>query len=192
MFAVLALAQVDSAVIQISLGNGEATVVARYYLPAPDSLGLSLMRLPGQAVRMLEGTTAPDTLAGLQRVTILPRAGRAEISFELEGDLSRIPIPVPDMTLTPGGGRVRIHVAGVPPGRPLDNTFPRLAAVGTTAAMATPSSLPSFVRPPSRHGMWTTNRIAELGVLALIGLATLSWIARRRSQRRVGSAARGE
>lgn len=181
------VAQLDSAAIEIELGDGEASVVASYAVtPHRESITFRAIRLFGQ--RLLLETTSPagqlEERDGLYEwSTSLPGAGSRVISlhYVVRGAVERVPLFVPDTPTVSGEPVVGIRVTGSE-GRDPQDGFPRMRPTGGGAIVATPANVPSFVSLPVHGTALSVNRLADRLVLSLLVTATGFWLVRARRE----------
>ncbi|GBD31661.1 hypothetical protein HRbin33_00620 [bacterium HR33] len=176
--------------IEVAVGASEARVSARYRILGPsDTLVLHAPRFPRSHL-LLEEVAWPiysvDTLAGLLRLTAVRQTAGGTaglgIDYRIEGDISRIPIFVPEAPTSPPRSRVTITIAGLS-GRSIPrDRFPRLQLYSPGTLRANPDHLPSFVALLD-SGAAAVPRIAEWSVLAVALAGTLLWLARLRKWR---------
>ena len=183
----VAAGQLDSATIEIDLAGTDATVRAVYHISrAPsDSVRFVLMRIAGQSVELI-GATQP-TLSGDEGAfafTVPAASSGASttvLEYTVSGDLTRIPIFVPNAPTDPGRGRVELRVRGYVHLDAVRDAFPRFSTVAD-AIVSRPENLPSFVLLPVGSGL-STNRAADALVAFLILLGTALWTLRHRRVR---------
>ena len=187
--AVVVALQLGGADIAIVVTADSAVVEARYEFAAPvDTLTFYLIRLRDQDVEILPGghgvdTLAVDELPGLTRLTAYGSRLSARIRYVVTGDLSRIPIPVPDLATEAGERHVRLRVGGVSEAARLAEAFPRLEREEDGSAVARLNDLPSFVRLPPEANAWTLSRTSQVLVVVLLVAAAGSWLLWRRIRR---------
>lgn len=187
---VLSVQQVlDTALVWIDVADHRAAVRASYHLSTPsDSVRLAVMVLGGQRIEMRGESGSELTPAGgLAHFTVLADSGdgrRANIRYDVLGNLDRIPIFVPPAPTRPAESVVRIVIDGVAPGARLEDGFPRLVRRGERVVVAVPENLPSFVRLPPPKGTLSINRVAEGMVLVLLFGASGYWVLRQRARHR--------
>ena len=185
---VLLAFQLNAAEIVIELGDSTAVVEARYEIgKSSESVVFNIMRFPGQELHLLvtdrNDTVESDTLSGLYRLTVAPAATSgtaAVIRYEVSGELSRIPLAVPDVPTEPGTGGVRISLRGFSARAALAGGFPRFELRDDSTAVAELDNVPGFVRLPPDQGQWSVNRISEIVVVLLVVLASSYWLLRQR------------
>lgn len=186
-------ARLEEARIRVEVqGPQTAGVTARYRIRDPgDSVRFNIIRLAGQELRLEHPISRPgarwDTLPGLYRATA-PAAGQPldlEFRYQVQGDLARIPLPVPDAPARPGVTPVRLSVAGVPPGREARFRLPRFEREPQGAWQAAPDHVPSFIVMLEPDRGWPVPAFAQWSVLLLAAGGTAAWLwvqlARRRS-----------
>lgn len=173
-------------------GPHTASVTAHYRIREPgDSVRFSAIRLAGQELRFEHPISHPgvrwDTFPGLYRATA-PAEGPSlnlELRYQVQGDLSRMPLPVPEAPARPGVTPVRLTVAGVPPGREARFRFPRFEREPRGSWRATPDHVPSFIVMLEPDRGWPVPAFAQWSVLLVAAGGTAAWLwvqlARRRS-----------
>lgn len=178
--------------IRIKVRGDTAQVTARYRVAGTDSIGFTAIRVSAQnlvlAPRRGDPPVRIDTLPGLFRLTAGAQAGGvpSEISYRVIGDLSRIPLLVPDAPTAPGLSRVTIEVLGVSPDRAATFVFPRFAREREDAWLASPDHLPSFVTVVGSAGSLPVPALAQWSVLLLALGGTGAWlVAQGRARTRV-------
>lgn len=180
------LSQLAAANISIGMTATAAQVEAQFEITQPgDSLRFSLIRVPGQTLELeTEGGTGTfdrrHEEAGLTWVTTAVTEGRARVRYRVAGELSRIPIPVPDVPAEPGAGAVTIRVTGLNASARFHEGFPRLVAGSDGSATARLDNVPSFVRQPPPRAAWSVNRAAQVFVIVLVAGASTAWAVRAR------------
>ena len=179
--------------IRIAIAGDTARVVGRYRVTdLGDSIRFNAMRVALQQTafdrRFRDPRLRLDTLPGLFRLTAAGR-GRSlalELRYTVTGDLSRIPLFVPEAPTTPGQSRVTISVHGLASERVARFTVPRFVRDPSGAWQAAPDHLPGLVAlvgsargiPVPALAQWSVPLIALGGTLAWL-LAQLA--ARRRA-----------
>ena len=119
---------------------------------------------------------------GLYRITIGATDRQSlSIRYGVHGDVSRIPIAIPDTPAQPGRTQIQIRIVGVSPTALLRDGFPRLVREPHGSAVARLENLPNFVRMPPDQRQWSVNRISETGVALIALLATTCWLLWRRT-----------
>ena len=180
--------QLTAAEIVIELGGSTTVVEARYEVgESSGSVVFNIMRFPGQELDLLvsdrSDTVESDTLSGLYRLTVAPAvtsSTTAVIRYEVSGQLSRIPLAVPDVPAEPGAGGVRISLRGFSARAALAGGFPRFELRDDSTAVAELDNVPGFVRLPPDQGQWSVNRISEIVVVLLVVFASSYWLLRQR------------
>lgn len=183
--------QLSTAHVVIVLDTASAVVEARYeFTQADDSVTFFAIKLGGQGFRFLASgdSIARPTLAELPGLYSI-RVGRhtadlhsIRLRYEITGDISRIPLPVPDIPIERGAGGVRIALTGVGSGVSLRDGFPRFTRESDGTAIAHLENLPGFVRLPPSQDKWSTNRLADAAVVLLVVAGTLYWLRWRRAR----------
>jgi hypothetical protein len=180
----------SEAEIAIALSGSEAQVSARYRIVAPGArMVLYAPRFPGLHLLLQDAPSkveSLDTLPGLFRLALqrdtAAEATEIDLRYRLAGDLSRLPIFVPEAPTSPPRSRVAITVSA-PSGRRISrDRFPRLRPDSGGVWRGSPDHLPSFVAllEPSGPGV---PRIAEWSVVAAAAGGTLLWLVRLRNWR---------
>lgn len=174
-------AQLGAASIDIQLTDSSAAVDARYEVPAgSEAVRVVVMRVAGQQLDWLDGPSLRET-EGLYESLTPAGASRVRFRYEVSGALDRIPLPVPSVPVSATADAVSIRVTGGGPLRRND-AFPRFEPEGG-GMVAHPSSVPSFVRVPGGHRLFT-NTVADGLVLATVILAVAMALWRHRAGRR--------
>jgi hypothetical protein len=185
--------RLEEARIRVELRDPEtAEVSARYRILEPaDSVRFNLIRLAGQALRFEQPVSRPgfrwDTLPGLYRASAAARERSLDLEFryQVQGDLARIPLPVPEAPALPAVTPVRLTVSGLPPGREARFRFPRFQRDPRGSWQARPDHVPGFIAIVQPEGGWPVPAVAQWSVVlvALGGTAAWLWVqlARRRS-----------
>ncbi len=177
------LAQLSSATIRIDFGRNSATVGAVYRFAArPDSqVSLVLIRLPGQVVDgLVIGGGAIERHPDLTRIRALPDStGSVAIRFRVEGDLSRIPIPVPSLATDGRTKVVELQIGGAHDFANFAEAFPRFGREDGRPAVARLASVPSVVQVPHRGG-WPVLRLLDWSVVLVVIAILVGWAVRRR------------
>lgn len=177
--------------IRIAIAGDSARVMARYRVTGVgDSIRFNAMRVRSQELAFDRPLHDPrlrfDTLPGLFRLTALGR-GRAialELRYTVSGDLSRIPLFVPQAPTTPGKSRVAIIVDGLAPDRVARFIVPRLTRDPGGAWRAAPDHLPSFIALVKPEGGLPVPTLAQWSVVLIAVAGTLAWLLTRLSARR--------
>lgn len=178
--------------IRITLHGDTARVTARYRVTdAGDSLRFSAIRFATQEFafdrRFQDPRLSLDTLPGLFRLTTAGR-GRMlalELRYAVLGDLSRIPLFVPESPTSPGESRLAILVDGLAPERVSRYVFPRFTRAASGAWVAAPDHLPSFVALVESPGALPVAALAQWSVVLIAVGGTGAWLlVQLRSRRR--------
>ena len=180
-------AQLVAADISIEIDTDSTAVVAASYQihGKQDSLYLSLAKLRDQRVEFFHPSTAPQgpyvrESPGLYWIMLAASDEETVgIRYGVHGNLSRIPLAVPDAPAEPGRTQINIRVAGVSPTALLRDGFPRLVREADGSAVARLENLPNFLRIPPQKGQWSVNRISDTGVVLLALCATACWLSWR-------------
>ena len=178
--------------IRIAITGDTARVMARYRVTdAGDSLRFNAIRIASQETafdrRFGDPRLRLDTLPGLFRLTAAGRGRRLtlELRYTVTGDLSRIPLFVPEAPTVPGESRILILVDGLEPGRVATFPFPHFTRDPAGLLLSTPDHLPSFVAVVARAGPVSVPAIAQWSVLLIVLGGTGVWLlARLRARRR--------
>jgi hypothetical protein len=168
--------------VRIAITGDTAHVVARYRITDPgDSIRFNAMRVASQHTafdrRFRDPRLRLDTLPGLFRLTALGR-GRGislELRYAVSGDLSRIPLFVPEAPSTPGQSQVTILVDGLAPERAARFVVPRFTRDGRTWR-ASPDHLPGMVALVKPEGGFPVPVLAQWSVLVIAFGGTLAWL----------------
>ena len=194
---ITAALQLASADVRITIDADSAVVNATYETRGTsDSLRFTIIRLRGQtlAVPIPQPDSQPVAvreLDGLTWVIITSTSGSphtAHLRYTVTGDLSRIPIAVPDVATEPAASRVVVRVVGWSATASLDETFPRFIREVDGSAVAHPANLPNFVRIPPERGRWTVSRLVQWFVVVLFAFTSFVWVARARQRAGLRSA----
>ncbi len=177
--------------IRIAITGDTAWVSARYRVTdAGDSLRFNALRVASQELTFDLPFRDPrlrfDTLPGLFRVTAAGR-GRGlglDLRYRVTGNLSRIPLFVPEAPAIPGQSRLVILVEGLDANRVASYPFPRFTR-DAGPLLSTPDHLPSFVAVVAPAGGLPVPAIAQWSVLLIALGGTGSWfLAQLRARRR--------
>ena len=169
--------------VRIALAAESAQVIARYRITdAGDSVRFTAIRLKSQSLAFDRTFRDPrlrlDTLSGSFRITAGGR-GRAmalELRCTVRGDLSRIPLFVPEAPTQPGRSRVVILVDGVRADRLARFVVPRFTRDPGGVWRAAPDHLPSVVALVKPERGLPIPALAQWSVL-LVGIGgTLAWL----------------
>jgi hypothetical protein len=183
--------QLRAADVAIILDADSAIVEARYeFEPAVDTLTFNVIKVRGQQLRIRpvgnQATRmAVAELPGLYNIKVAQGMGdtpHVTLRYQITGQISRIPLPVPDSPLQPGAGSVRITLTGVGREASLRDGFPRLTREPDGSVQAQLENFPGFVRLPPNRAEWSTSRLAEETVVLLVVAGTLYWLHRRRAR----------
>lgn len=177
--------------IRIAIAGDTAHVVARYRITDPgDSIRFNAMRAASQHTtfdrRFRDPRLRLDTLPGLFRLTALGR-GRGislELRYTVSGDLSRIPLFVPEAPSTPGQSRVSILVDGLAPERVARFVVPRFTQDAGGVWRAAPDHLPSFVALVKPERGLPVPALAQWSILLIAVGGTLAWLLTQLAARR--------
>jgi hypothetical protein len=177
--------------IRIGITGDTARITARYRVAdVGDSLRLNAIRLAGQSTELERAFGVPrlrlDTLPGLFRLTAAGR-GRGftlELRYRVAGDLSRIPLFVPEAPTAPGQSRLLILVDGLAPGHTARFPFPRFTRPGMGPWVSTPAHLPAFVALVAPSGGVPVPAIAQWSALLIALGGTGVWLVAQRRARR--------
>lgn len=188
---VLLAAQFLAAEVAIRVDGDSAIVVARYrWAPGAGDARVSIARRVNQhvivgAVASSIGLLGPGD--GLVRLAYPnPSADSVlEIRYVVQGDVSRVPLPVPGEAFPEGQGAARIRLAMTEADPALIPRFPRFARSVGGEWVAQLDNLPSFVRLERAGAQWSVGRVTEMlvAVLVLGGLAVGAFRMRRRAER---------
>ncbi len=189
--AALPQGTLQDARVRMTLAGDTARVSARYRVTdAGDSVRFNAMRVRSQELAFDHPFRDPrlrlDTLPGLFRLTALGR-GRAmalELRYTVSGDLSRIPLFVPQAPTTPGQSRVAIIVDGLAPDRVARFVVPRFTRDPGGAWRAAPDHLPSFIALVKPKSGLPVPALAQWSVLLVAIGGTLAWLLTQLSARR--------
>jgi hypothetical protein len=178
--------------IQIAISGDTARVRARYRVQgAGDSLRLNAIRIAGQSTALDRALGNPqvrlDTLPGLFRLTATGRnpGFTLDLRYRVLGDLSRIPLFVPEAPAAPGESRLLILVNGLAPGRTARFPFPRFNRPGLGPWVSTPAHLPAFVALVAPSGGLPVPALAQWSVLLIALGGTGVWLVAQLRARRL-------
>lgn len=173
----IAIARLASATIQVELTDSGATVVGLYrFDPAPDTVRLVLIRLPGRrADRFAVDGASITEEPGLWRIAAPPDGeGTLRISYQITGPSDRLPVPVPSVATGRDDRRVGLRIKGLDPMVRIGDTFPRLAREATGDAVGALGNVPSVIHLGRANGFrWL--RLLEAGVTGLILIGSIGW-----------------
>ncbi len=192
--AAVALSQLETAVIHATVFDSTARIEATYGIRSDtDSLRFTIIRIRGQDMRLT--STSPDLTTrheapGALKLTLAVRAlesSRVTLQYEIRGELSRIPLFVPDTPTDPGASNVAIRIDGLAPSVRLSDGFPRLFRQTDGRVVAQPNNVPSFVRIP-RGGQFTSvSRASDVFVILLVVGSSVLWMLGGRRRRRAAA-----
>ena len=184
-------ATLEEARIHIAVAGDTARVTARYrVIGAGDALRFNAVRSPSPEIRFDQQPADPpttlDTLPGLFRLTAAGggRSLTLELRYTARGDLSRIPLFVPEAPTQPGRSRIAILVDGVAPERVARYTVPRFIRDPDGAHRATPDHLPSVVALVREDRGLPIPALAQVSVLVTAIGGTLVWLGAQLAARR--------
>jgi hypothetical protein len=192
----LALAAVPQGTLQdasvrIAIAGDTARIVAEYQITGfPDSIRFNALRLPSQVTEFdrpfHDPETRLDTLPGLFRLTAPGRSRTLTVGlrYAVSGDLSRIPLFVPETPTRPGQSRIAILVDGLAPERAARFVVPRFTRDARGVWRAEPDHLPSLlalVRP--ERGL-PVPALAQWSVLLVVFGGTAAWLLTQLAARR--------
>jgi hypothetical protein len=177
--------------VRIAIVGDTAHVDARYRITDPgDSIRLHAPRVAGQHTAFDRRFDDPrlrlDTLPGLFRLTALGegRGITLNLRYSVRGDLSRIPLFVPEAPSTPGQSRVTILVDGLAPDRAARFVVPRFTRESRGPWRATPDHLPSVVALVKPARGLPVPALAQWSVLLIAFAGTLAWLLTHLAARR--------
>ena len=164
-------------------GQRGAGKTARYRIvDAGDSVKLNLIRVASQALAFQRPFPEPrlrlDTLPGLYRLTASGR-GRAittELRYSVSGDLSRIPLFVPEAPTRPGESRVLLLVDGLSADRVSRFRVPRFTRDPGGVWRADPDHVPSLIALVKPRRGLPVPLLAQWSVLLVAAGGTLAWL----------------
>lgn len=181
----------QDAQIHIGLTGDSAHVAARYRIAdAGSSIRFNALRVASQNLWLHRPLTDArlrlDTLPGLFRLTAggLGRTVGLELRYTVSGDLSRIPLFVPEAPTAPGQSRINILVDGLAPERVARFMVPRFTREPGGPWRATPDHLPSLVALVKPERGLPVPALAQASVLAVALGGTLAWLLARLAARR--------
>jgi len=177
--------------IHIAIAGNTARVSARYRVTDPgDSIRFNALRVASQHTAFDRPFRDPrlrlDSLPGLLRLTATER-GRMltlELRYTVSGDLSRIPLFVPEAPTAPGQSRVSILVDGLAPERVGRFVVPRFTGGPGSAWRAAPDHLPSLVALVKPERGVPVPALAQWSVLLVAVGGTLAWLLTQLAARR--------
>lgn len=171
-------ADLEGAAVRIEAGPEATRVEATYRVSATEGLRFRTLRIPGQQLTWsTEGTRLEE---GPGIYWFESATSPVTVAYEIRGKRGRVPLFVPDAS---PAGRIEIRLSGVEGDLDLRDGFPRLRRAEDGDLVAEPANLPSFVRLPPARGAVTVHRASEALVVALVVLATGTWIVRQRLSR---------
>ncbi|MFQ6045042.1 MAG: hypothetical protein ACE5PT_01615 [Gemmatimonadales bacterium] len=182
--------QLAAADVTIEIHPDSAVVQARYELAAErDSVRLSLIRLRGVSVTPDPGSGRwlPMTGGGGYWITAYSAQRTAYLRYVVTGDLSRIPVAVPEIPADPAEEGVALRVLGVNSTARLRDGFPRLEPGRDGWAVARLANVPSFVRLPPETGVLSASGAAQTFVVLLVAGSSVAWALYGWRRRRVGA-----
>lgn len=183
----------EDARVHLAIAGDTAWVTARYRVAGTgEALRFTAARSPSQEIRFTQPPAGPattlDTLPGVFRLTTTGSGRRVdlELRYIARGDLSRIPVFVPEAYTDPGRSRIAILVDGVPLERVARYTVPRFIRNPAGSYRATPDHLPSVIALVGATGALSIPALAQVSVLAIALGGTLAWLMAQLLARRRG------
>lgn len=177
--------------VRIAIVGDTARVAAEYRITGfPDSVRFSAVRLPSQVTdfdrRFHDPRLKLDTLPGLLRLTATDRSRMLTIGlrYAVTGDLSRIPLFVPETPTRPGQSRIRILVEGLAPERAARYVVPRFTRDTSGIWRAEPDHLPSLVALVRPERGLPVPALAQWSVLLVVCGGTAAWLLTQLAARR--------
>ncbi len=181
-----------AAELRIVRYDEHSVVILTYLIDRSEGpLVFTAMRLRGQLV-LVEGAYGPDLVLDLEQQLELrrltappgqPGEGEFRIRYKVEGELSRIPLFVPNAP-TSERGTVDLVVIGATADIDVDAAFPRLTGGADGLLTATLSNVPSVASLPSGSDRVNVVRLSQLTVVLLLVGGSAYWAFRTGRLRR--------
>ncbi len=183
----------ESATVHLVLSPEEATIDATYRILATSApIALNAVRFPGQTLTIEEviggEPSSVEEQPGLYKITARSRLEAItllRLRYRVAGELSRVPIFVPEASVVPGASEIRITIVGAAAGVERE-IFPRSARQTDGSLLARPTNLPALVVIPD-PGRLSVHRASSWTVVLLIVGSSLYWLGRRWRRRRGGA-----
>lgn len=140
-------------------------------------------RLPGQLV-IVDGAFGPDIeleaehqveLRRLRAPAGAPGVAEFQIRYKLEGDLSAVPVFVPNAPSAPAESDVVVVAIGETEGIDGSESFPRLRRAADGSLTATVSNVPNVVNLQNESAGVSVTFVSQLAVVVMILLGSLYW-----------------
>lgn len=181
----------QEAQVRVAVVGDAARVAARYRITdAGDSVRFHAPRPASQSLefdrRLRDPRLRLDSLPGMFRLTVAGR-GRmtaVELRYLVRGDLSRIPLFVPQSPTTPGQRRISIRMTSLSPERVARFTVPRFTAGPGGAWLAQPDHLPGVIAVVRGNRRLPVPALAQWSVLLAVIGGTLGWVLAQAKARR--------
>lgn len=181
--------------VRIILERSYAMVAATYRIDrSGDTLVFNAIRLPGQDLNVELALGPTFDLEQRHRVElhqlVSPRGdsgtSNIRVRYRLAGDVSRIPVFIPNTEIPSGTTRIRFSIVGLSKGSALEDAFPDFHAEENGSVVATPSELPSAILLPAARERLPHENIAVYVAALLAAGIVVYWSARvmRRRRRR--------
>lgn len=172
----------SEAEITVSVGDSEGQVSARYRIVGyREYLVFHAPRFFGAQLLLEDGSSSArslDTLPGLFRLK-LPGTIPVQIRYRVRGDLSRLPIFVPQIPSSPPRSHLSIAISGLSTRKTARDAFPNMELDSAGVWRASPDHLPGFVVLFQPRAL-SVPAIAEWSVLAVALGGTAFWLLRLR------------
>lgn len=179
--------------VRIILERSYAMVAATYRIErSGDTLIFNAIRLPGQDLSVELALGPTFDLEQFQRVElhqlVSPQGdsgtSNIRIRYRLDGDVSRIPVFIPNTEIPSGATRIRFTIVGLSKGAALEDAFPDFHAEEDGSVVAMPSELPSAILLPAAREKLPQQNIAVYVAALLAAGIVVYWSARVMRQRR--------
>lgn len=182
----------QTANVRIVLETSYAMVAATYRIDrSGDTLVFNAIRLPGQDLSVELAIGPAFDLEQLQRVElhqlVSPQGDSGSsyirVRYRLDGDVSRIPLFIPNTDIPSGETRIRFTIVGLSKDAALSDAFPDFHEEEDGSVVATPSELPSAILLPAAREKLPHENIA-LYVASLVAAGIVVYWAARVIERR--------
>lgn len=179
--------------VRIILERSYAMVAATYRIDrSGDTLIFNAIRLPGQDLSVELALGPTFDLEQFQRVELhqlmSPEGdsgtSNIRIRYRLDGDVSRIPVFIPNTEIPGEAARMRFTIVGLSKDAALEDAFPDFHTEEDGSVVATPSELPSAILLPAARERLPHENIAVYVAALLAAGIVVYWSARVMRQRR--------